>query len=99
MIITIEVLDYELFNKLVEEIKIMLPIYPYSKPYIDNVDWRSCKIQLATDGEYYHIFISMLKKYIIDGIVKISMNLPLYPIIAYNPNNSIPTEDWLITIE
>lgn len=98
MIITITVKDYELFNQLVEEIKIMIPPYPFTKPYIDYVDWRNCQVKLFCDGEYYHIFISMLKKYILEGIIKVESNLKFYPLAIQDNRFMIPQDDWLITI-
>lgn len=98
MNITIESNDYDIFNQLVNEISIMIPIYPYAKPIIYNIDWHNLKMELFSDINYYHIFISMLKKYIISKKIKISMNLPFFPMIIYD-DSLIPNEDYIITME
>lgn len=97
MEIIIESKDYDLFNKLVDEISIMLPVQPFSKPYIYYVDWRNLSMKLFASGDYYHIFIAMLKKYILEKKIKITMNLQFYPLAIYDEARK-PTDDWLITI-
>jgi hypothetical protein len=73
----------------------MIPVYPFTKPWIANVNWRECILKLYADGDYYHIFISMLKRFIIAKKITISMNLKFYPLAIYNADN-VPTENWLI---
>lgn len=97
MILTLEFINGDTFQKFVNEVKIMMPIYPLTKPHIDFIDWHNYIIKLATDGEYYSVFTAMLKKYIIERKVKISINLKYYPLAIYN-KDMIPDADWLITI-